>query len=167
MTNHQLINQTSNNTEYWTPSSIIEAARDTMGVIDLDPASSELANERVLAHQYFTKEDDGLKQKWFGNVWMNHPFGRVENPLWIEKLEYEFGLGAVQEACCLTYACTSEAWFRPLLLRPQVYLQPRTNFILPDGNTKRGVTKGSVVTYYGSNYRKFFECFKGLGVSKL
>ena len=48
---HQQINQTSGDVEYYTPPAIIEAARLVMGTIDLDPASSETANERVRAGQ--------------------------------------------------------------------------------------------------------------------
>lgn len=67
--NAVLINQTSNSPEWYTPSSIIEAARSCMGSIDLDPASCEEANERVKAKYYFTKEDDGLNRPWNLTRW--------------------------------------------------------------------------------------------------
>lgn len=165
-TSAQLINQTSGVTEYYTPQLIIDAARACMGGIDLDPASSVAANERVRAGYIFTKETDGLKQFWHGRVWMNHPFGREANPLWIAKLEEEYFHGEVKEACCITFACTSEAWFQPLLRRPQCFLVPRTNYLRPDGTLFKGVTKGSVVTYYGIRIDKFKEAFTPLGVIK-
>jgi hypothetical protein len=74
--NHQLIHQSKSN-EWYTPSEYIEAARLVMGSIDLDPASCEYANETVMAGEYFNKEDDGLSQSWFGNIWLNPPYGRV------------------------------------------------------------------------------------------
>lgn len=64
----QLINQTSGDVEYYTPPFIIEAARRVMGGIDLDPASSEIANRTVKATRYFTEADDGLQQEWNGRV---------------------------------------------------------------------------------------------------
>lgn len=163
----QLINQTSGATEYYTPQPILEAARLTMGGIDLDPASSARANGRVKAARYFTVDDDGLKQPWSGSIWLNHPFGRESNPLWIRKLLASYGSLDMRAACCLTFACTSEAWFRPLLDFPQCFLVPRTNYLLPDGSVKRGVTKGSVVTYLGQNTALFCEAFRDLGVVKV
>ena len=97
---------------------------------------------------------------------MNHPFGRGSNAAWINKLESEFACGNVIEACCITYACTSEVWFQPLLRRPQCFLSPRTNYLLPDGTVFRGVTKGSVVTYFGTRSNAFTDAFQDLGVVK-
>lgn len=163
----QLINQTSGEVEFYTPLKIIEAVRNVMGVISLDPATSETANLHVRAMSYYTKEVDGLSQPWHGKVWMNHPFGRGVNSLWINKLEEEFASGRVTEACCITFASTSEGWFQPLLSRPQCFLSPRTNYLLPDGTVYRGVTKGSIVTYFGPNVDRFSQCFSPLGVVKV
>lgn len=167
MDNAQLINQTSGKVEYYTPQGIIEAARKTMGSIDLDPASSVIANKRVKAQSFFTKEDDGLSHAWFGNVWMNHPYGRGLNHLWISKLMGEYCASNIAQACCITYACTSEKWFRPLLQFPQCFLYGRTNYILPDGSVKEGNTKGSVVTYLGNNIEQFIVSFQSLGKVKI
>ena len=164
---HQHINQTSGDVEYYTPPFIIAAALLVLGTIDLDPASSAAANQRVKATQIFTEADDGLAQEWNGKVWMNHPFSKKGNAKWISKLEQEFESGHVQEALCLTYACTSEKWFQPLPQRPQCYLCPRTNYYLPDGTVKKGVTKGSVVTYFGQNVVGFTNAFASLGVVKI
>lgn len=164
---HQLINQTSGETEWYTPQPIIEAARATMGGIDLDPASSRTANKRVRAKSHIDEFRDGLTFNWYGKVWLNHPFGRIANSLWIVKLEFEFTQKKTTQACCITYACTSEKWFQPLLKRPQCFLFPRTNYILPDGSVKHGVTKGSVVTYYGANLDNFAKHFSSLGTIKV
>lgn len=163
-----LINQTSQNVEWFTPTEIIEAARRTMGRIDLDPASNSLANLRVKAEVYYAKEHDGLSKSWLGCVWLNPPFSRIENPKWVDKLESEYeDIGNVHQACCITFACTSEAWFQPLLKRPQCFLSPRTNYYTPAGQKVAGVTKGSVVTYYGPNVDRFAEEFSKLGTIKI
>lgn len=157
---HQLINQDSGIVEYYTPQVIIEAARLTMGSIDLDPASSVDANRRVKADRFFTKEDDGLLKEWSGNVWLNHPFGRVRNKLWINKLTASARKFRGIQACCITFASTSEGWFQPLLDYSICFLHPRTSYVLPDGTPFKGATKGSCVTYLGSNlpaFKKYFE----------
>lgn len=158
MNNAQLINQDSGKYEYYTPHNIVDAAREVMGGIDLDPASSYVANKSIKAAKYFHYH--GLDQHWYGNVWMNHPFSRKENKLWIAKLVEDYSQGWIRQACCITYASTSEQWFRPLLDFPQCYLYKRTNYVLPDGTVKKGVTKGSVVTYLGPNVTKFRQVFE-------
>lgn len=159
----QLINQTSGNTEYYSPIDIVDAARYVMSGIDLDPASSALANARIGAARYFTEAEDGLACEWAGRVWLNHPFSRTQNKAWIEKLVQEYYIDRVEQACCITYAATSEAWFSPLMGFPQCFLSPRTNYYLPDGTLKRGVTKGSVVTYLGPQWKRFWLAFRHRG----
>lgn len=166
MKSHQLINQTSGKVEYYTPQFIIEAARATMGGIDLDPASSIAANQNVMADKIFTINDNGLAQSWFGRVWMNHPFNKKTNRAWIDKLETEYESGRVTEAVCITFASTSEKWFQPLLKRPQCFFSSRTNYLDENGNVVKGVSKGSCTTYFGENESNFYKAFRTLGIIK-
>lgn len=124
-------------------------------------------------------------------VWMNHPFhggwracdenckrkscvkrghhiyeNIPSNADWVNKLINEYDLGRVSQACCITFASTSEAWFQPLAHFPQCYLSPRTNYYKADGTLLEGVTKGSVVTYLGRNIYRFASTFKVFGVCK-
>jgi len=167
VTTAQLINQDSGNTEYYTPQEIVEMAREVMGSISLDPFSSDIANLSVGAEEYFDEWLDGLSQLWWGNVWMNHPFGRAMNKKAINKLVYEYRMGNINQACCITFNSTSETWFRPLLQYPQCFIHGRTNYYLPDGTKKKGVTKGSVVTYLGGDVDKFAEVFSRIGTVKV
>lgn len=164
---HQLINQDSGDTEYYTDPRIVNAAREVMGGIDLDPASSEIANRIIRASTFFDELDDGLQQAWFGKVFMNHPFSRAGNPLWVNKLISQYENGLIEQSCNICFAATSEVWFRPLHKYPQCYLVPRTNYYLPDGRKKTGVTKGSVVTYLGPNVDKFAGVFSEFGEVKI
>lgn len=167
MNNAQLINQDSGNTEYYTPSEIVELAREVMGGIDLDPFSSMRANIRVNANAYYDVHDDGLIKVWYGRMWINHPFSRKMNKAVVEKLVREYEKGNVSQACCITFAATSEQWFRPLLDYPQCFIYGRTNYYLPNGEIKKGVTKGSVVTYLGDNVEGFKEAFSRIGKVKV
>jgi len=159
----QRINQTSGSVEWYTPKEIIEAARSAMGCICLDPASSVNANAIVRAERIFIESENGLSRKWLGNVWMNHPFGRTTNKAWINKLIDEYHSERVTQACCITFASTSEAWFQPLYDFPLCFVSPRVNYRLPNGKIKRGVTKGSVVAGIGVNIHRFTEYFRSFG----
>ena len=166
---HQHINQDSGDVERYTPGAIIEAARMAMGSIDLDPASSAKANTAVRAGTYYTKERDGLVAPWFGNVWLNHPYGRKANPLWINRLINDYEHGVIDQACCITFAATGARWFRPLLLYPQCFLHGRTRFDSPNGGTTNNPTKECVVTYLGPKIKTwlFAEAFEHLGTVKV
>ena len=166
MDNAQLVNQDSGKTAYFTQPFIIEAARATMGIIDLDPASCAAANAIVKASRYFDVMIDGLKQPWLGNVWLNHPFSRQGNPRWIKKAVSEFESGNAYQITCITYAASSEEWTEPLFNFPICFLRPRTNYlIVADGLLVEttDVTKGSMVTYMGQNVDQFVAKFSKLG----
>lgn len=169
MESHQLINSDSGSDEYYTPIEIIEATRRVLEVINLDPASCEFANRIVKAERYFTIEDDGLSKSW-GNkshIWLNMPFGKKTNKPWINKLINEYKIGNVKEACCITFAATSESWFQPLLQQPQCFLSKRTKYYSKDGTVFKSPPKGSVVTYFGPNVTKFAKEFRDLGTIKV
>lgn len=193
---HDLVNQTSEDFEYYTPSEILSLVREVMGEIDLDPASCAIANETVQADMFFTKEDDGLSKPWKGKVWMNHPFHKGEkacakkckkkkcdpknakgrghcitedipsNLEWINKLDSEYKCGNVTEALCITFSSMSEGWMWPLLHQLQCFPKGRIHYRKPDGTVDGSATKGSVITYFGPNKEKFREVFGRIGVVK-
>lgn len=167
MNNCELINQSSGDTEYYTPAYILDAVREVLGEIDLDPASCEEANEYVRAKKFFTKDDNGLGFEWFGKVFMNHPFSRCGNLKWPKKLVDEFESGRVLEACSITFASTSEEWFQCLMRYPQCFVCPRTHYRRPNGKYANAVTKGSVVTYFGKNLIGFVKAFSKFGIIKV
>lgn len=192
MNSHQLINQDSGLTEYYTPMHILDAARRTIGAFDLDPASSPAANRWVQASRIYTAQDDGLSLPWYGRIWLNWPFGKSENACvsdcakrscrkrgfhlekrkagnadWVNKLVSEYEAGNAEAALCICYAATSEAWFRPLLRQPQCFLYGRTNYRLSDGGILHGVTKGSCITFFGEDAARFAGCFRQLGEIKM
>ena len=165
MNNAQLINQDSGNTEYYTPQWVMDIIHKADPHIDLDPASCYLANRTVRAERYFTRDDDGLSRPWECDVlWMNHPFGRYTNNLWVDKLIHEFRAGSIaKRAYCITFANTATAWFQKLAGYHQLFLNQRVNYI----GGRSTATKDSVITLFcrsAKEYQRFYEVSRGHGV---
>ena len=101
----------SGENEWYTPAEYLAAACDVLGKIDLDPASSEDAQKRVGAGRYFTKEDNGLEQDWFGSVWLNPPYSQPHIAEFVSKLVSEWRRGHFDAGIMLTHNYTDTAWF--------------------------------------------------------
>lgn len=72
------VQHSSASVEHATPLEIVRAARAWMGGIDVDPASSEIANARVGATRFYTKETNGFSRSWGGRCLLNPPGGRCD-----------------------------------------------------------------------------------------
>lgn len=95
--------------DHYTPHPVVDAARETMGWIHLDPASCALANDKMVgAERIFTVNDDGLTRPWFGNVFLNPPGGKVGNKsrasLFWQKLADEWRAGRVEQAVFVAFS---------------------------------------------------------------
>jgi len=150
--------------EWYTPQKYIDAARVTMGDIDLDPASTEIANTVVGASQYFTEEDDGLTQEWHGRVWMNPPYARPLIEHFVDKLVQHVRAGDILEAIVLVNNATETAWFVKLISVANVvcFPQGRIKFWQPDG-TLGTPLQGQAITYIGKNHQAFIQEFGEFG----
>ncbi len=151
--------------DYYTPAHLIQAVRDVMGDIDLDPASHPLANKVVRASRFFQKSEDGLRQRWSGRVWLNPPFSEWQS--FGEKLCRE--IDNISEACVLVSAPTiTAAYFEPLLRRTSCVcvLTGRLVFWGPQVEDGRGAgaPSGHLALYYGETERRFSAVFNRLGV---
>lgn len=154
------IRQTISN-EHYTPEKYIQAARHVLGAIDLDPATSLKANQVVRAGRYFTANDDGLTQQWFGRVWLNPPYGGLSGAF-IAKLVQEIAAESVTAAIVLVNAhCTDTAWFQPLFDGLLCFTDHRINFY--GDNDRSGSTHGSVFAYFGDKREYFAEVFSQFG----
>ena len=156
----------SGNNEWYTPSRFIEAARATMGDIDLDPASSEIANRTVRAGKYFTAEDDGLKQEWFGNVWMNPPYAQPLMGEFAEAVASKYEKGEITQACVLVNNATETQWFQRILSAASAVCFPksRIKFIDPEGNASGAPLQGQAIIFLGLDVEEFKEAFAPEGM---
>lgn len=69
----------SETNEHFSPPDIVEAAREALKVIELDPASSEKANTIVKAKNIISLPRNGLLERWYGRVFINPPGGLVDD----------------------------------------------------------------------------------------
>ena len=141
--------------EWYTPADVVEAARTAMGGIDLDPASCEVANCVVRARRYWTIDDDGTRQPWFGRVWCNPPYSREAKAKFMEKVSVEkFRVAAL---CLLLNADTSTS-FPDIAKDAQAIamIDRRLRFTGPGGHNNRFL---SVVYYYGDDPERFSDAF--------
>lgn len=152
----------SGNNEWYTPADYIEAAREVMGSIDIDPASNDIAQETVKAAVYYTAETNGLDKEWRGNVWMNPPYASDLIGKFIDKLVGE--LPNIEQAIVLVNNATETEWFGKLISRASAVCFPRSRvkFYMPDGKTGAPL-QGQAVIYFGEHKERFAEVFSGKG----
>lgn len=155
---HVINNSTDN--EWYTPEHYIELARQVMESIDLDPASNDFANETVKATEYYTEEDDGLKQEWFGNIWMNPPYSTALLQKFADKLINS----KFNQAIVLVNNATETAWFETLVSKASavVFHKGRIRFVKRDGEHGSPL-QGQAFLYYGNNVEKFIDVFEEIG----
>ena len=150
----------SGNNEWYTPKNIIEDARKVLGTIDLDPASSEIANETVKATTFFTADDDSLEKIWAGNIWLNPPYASGL----IEKFVDKLLSSDYQQAIVLVNNATDTEWFSRLAEIADVIVFPkgRVKFHKPDGSTGAPL-QGQAIMYFGLDVVAFIDTFKHYG----
>lgn len=170
----------SNRSDWISPPHIIEAAREVMGSIDLDPASSAKANQVVQAKEFYNERRNGLVKPWFGNVWLNPPFGKIiiggkersSQDVWVQKackewsIEDEYG-PCVQQMTTIFNQAMSQVWFRPLLDQLLCVPYGRLSFIDPDTlQPMKSNQYGSVIVYWSRDKEqavRFKKRFKQYG----
>lgn len=155
----------SGNNEWYTPVDYIEAARLTLGTIDLDPASSDEANTVVRATRHCTIDDDGLAQNWSGRVWMNPPYSSDLVGRFIDKIIYHYCAGDVPEAIVLVNNATETQWFQTLAAHVSAICFPakRIRFWTPTGESGSPL-QGQAILYLGPNADNFIDNFSFFGL---
>jgi hypothetical protein len=135
--------------EWYTPAEYVEAARLAMGGIDLDPASSRLANKIVKADAYFDEKSDGLSHPWHGRVFLNPP-GGIVGAFW-EKLVAEYTSGRVTQAVWVGYSLEQlqvlQRFHRTPLDFPMCVPRRRIAFEFPGRPERRSPTHANYICY--------------------
>ncbi len=152
----------SKDVEWWTPKKYITAVRKVLGTIDLDPASSILANKVVQAKKIFTEKDDGIKQEWSGRVFLNPPYGGTAGAAFAEKLYKSYGAGVVEAIMLVNSRATDAEWFQKCFSGLICFTHHRIDFDSPS-KKKSSSTHGSCFVYFGPNEDKFAKEFGDFG----
>jgi ParB family chromosome partitioning protein len=164
----QAANYSSWSIEWYTPERYLEAAREVLGEIDLDPASNEQANTVVGAADFFSKEDDGLARDWHGKVFMNPPYGKTADgdslaAAFCNKAIEQFEAGNVEACIILVNSVHSQSWQAPLFEHPFCLVDHRIQFISADGEENKNPTYQNMFVYLGRDVDKFAEVFARFG----
>jgi len=159
------VSNNSGENEWYTPEIYIKAARNVMGGIDLDPATSEVANRIVKASTYFTAQDDGLTRDWpVGRIWMNPPYAQPLMGQFAEKMAKEVERGS--ESVVLVNNATETVWFQRMagVCNAICFPRGRIRFLDPEGNPSGAPLQGQAIIYSGPNFEKFQSEFEGFGL---
>jgi len=147
--------------DWYTPTLYIEMARQVMGGIELDPASSEHANKVVRADRYFTKEENGLAQSWQCKTFFcNPPYEKGVIQQFVEKFHKEYRAGHINQAIWLVPADITTRWQQMFIEHSAAlaFAKQRVKFYNPSGKTQPGHL-GSFFYYYGTSPHTFFSVF--------
>lgn len=95
--------------EWGTPKALFDVLNNEFN-FSLDAAASDRSHK---CENYYTKEDDALTQTWYGNVFINPPYGRVIRD-WLTKALNS--LEHINSAVFLLPAYTESKWFQDIII---------------------------------------------------
>jgi hypothetical protein len=153
----------SGDNEWYTPKEYIEAARQVLGEIHLDPASNPLANNIVQAATFYTAEDTGLDKDWRGNVWMNPPYESGLIGQFAEKLCDSYASGNVTSAIVLVNNATETRWFQSLAEQASAACFPKGRVKFWHPRKVAVPLQGQAILYLGPNTDEFARAFSQFG----
>lgn len=143
----------SRNDDWYTPVEWTRFARQVLVKIDLDPFSSDKANKIVKAKQFFTIEDDALRQSWNADtVWMNPPYTRGLVSQATDKFIEEFSLGHFKAGIILINNMTDTRWYGRLYEHAHAVcnLIGRISFENAAGQAVSGNTRGQSIFLFAN-----------------
>jgi len=149
------------NNEWYTPSAIVEAARQAMGAIELDPASCAQANRTVRADRYLSQggelADWGCKR-----VFLNPPYQRGVVEAFCARFAEHTG------AICMVVNVFSDARHGQMAIASAdaaCFHSGRVRFVSPTGQAQ-GSQLGTMILYRGGEVSQFAQAFAPLGVTR-
>ena len=129
--------------EWYTPIGIIES----LGKFDLDPCAPEKPLWQTAITMY-DKNVDGLKQDWFGRVWLNPPYSKpLLNNFLIKMAEHNNGIA-------LLFNRLDSKLFMDVIFEKATaikFLRGRIKFYKKDGTLGGQPGCGSILVAFGEH----------------
>lgn len=131
------------NDRWLTPLSVIES----LGRFDLDPCGAP--NHPTAGRVYLQENgDDGLRDPWFGRVWLNPPYGRTMRA-WVERM-----VGHGTGTALIPVAAGTKLWQEVVFREASVihFYRHRIKFLRRDGKHDDMVSpQASAIVAFGSS----------------
>ena len=153
--------------DYATPPEIWRPLAKCVGGFDTDPCSG--AEPSPIAPQRHTRADNGLKQAWDGDVFVNPPWSSngqdgPDNPKmrWYGKCMKEAARDEVTSVVALAPSDTSPEWFHTRIMAGELvcfYGTGRVSFIGEDRNPSFGL----IIAVYGERASEYRDVLDGFG----
>jgi ParB family chromosome partitioning protein len=159
------VGHNSGENEWYTPERFLDAAREAMGGIDCDPASSVAANKTVKADVFFTKKQDGLARKWRGKVFMNPPYSQPLIGAFAEAVCDKLKSGEIERAIVLVNNATETVWFQRMLSVADAvcFVKGRVKFLDAAGGAVGAPLQGQAILCLGGDKNGFLARFSEFG----
>ena len=159
----------SDRDNWMTPRWFCDMVHEVMDGIELDPMSSEEANENVKAKRFFGRcrgvlYVDAFEMSWSArSLYLNPPYSNGLIAQSIAKLVSE--LDNIDQAIVLTNAIHDTKYGNALLRHCTALCLParRIQFDAPPGVKKTSNRFNQMVTYFGPRPRAFERVFQDLG----
>ncbi|MFN8452448.1 MAG: DNA N-6-adenine-methyltransferase, partial [Anaerolineae bacterium] len=165
MVRFRTVDETDDGDEWYTPPDILALARELMGGIDVDPASSDYAQRAVQAAAYYTRFTNGLRHPWRGRVWLNPPYSYPLVERFTQKLVEEYERGSVTQAVVLVNNRTDANWCQQLMLAATAtcFSAERIGFEHPRLGKPDQNRQGQIFFYFGEQPLPFARLFGHFG----
>ena len=154
---------------WFTPPEYLDSVRTVMGRIDLDPFTSEKANEIVGAKLIFTIANSAFDNDWKvvknGRVFMNPPYSAGLCGRAINRFIDQYEARKFAEGIVLVNNATDTRWFNALskFCGAICFTDHRISFWNADRKHVSGNTRGQAFFYFGKKLAKFKKAFEKHG----
>ena len=144
---NKALNFTTEDPNDWaTPKPFFEMLADRFGTFDIDVCAWP---HNAKCERYYTQDDDGLAQEWYGDAWCNPPYGHGHIIQWMQKAEKEIRHRPLRIVVFLVPAATDTTWFHEYCVAHGaliLFVKNRIHFSSPE-RTGRGSHPSMVVRF--------------------